>query len=259
MTARELVAFPAGYAPARDALAGRVVLVTGANGGLGSAAAKAAARAGATVVLLGRRVRALEKLYDEIEAAGSPKPAIYPLDLAGASPTDYAKLADTIVRECGRLDAVLHAAAHFEGLTPLALAAPEDWLRALHVNLGAAMLLTQACLPALEPSGDGSVVFVLDDRGRVEAAHWGGYAVAKAGLYALIRIWGDELEKSSVRVAGLLPGPMRTALRAKAYFAENPGDVDPPERYADACLYLLGPDGAAVRGAVLDARALGSD
>ena len=259
MTARELVAFPAGYRPAADALRGRVVLVTGANGGLGAAAARAAAAAGATVVLLGRKVRAIERLYDALREAGGPEPAIYPLDLEGASPADYEQLAATLAREYGRLDGILHAAAHFEGLTPLALVAPEEWLRALHVNLGAAMVLTRACLPLLQQAPDASVVFVLDDRGAVERAHWGGYAVAKAGLYALIRIWGDELEKSPVRICGLLPGPMRTALRARAWFAENPQEVPDPAIYAPACIYLLGPDGAAVRGAVLDARALGMD
>ncbi len=257
MTARERVALPAGYAPAANALAGRVVLVTGAAGKLGATAAQAAAAAGATVVLLGRRVRPLELLYDAIKTTGAPEPAIYPLNLEGATPADYEQLASTIARECGRLDAIFHAAAYFEGLTPLALAAPEDWLRALHVNLGGAMLLTQACLPRLAQSPDASVVFVLDDRDRIERAHWGGYAVAKAGLEALIRVWADELEKSTVRIAGLLPGPMRTPLRAKAYFAENPGEIAEAQRYASACVYLLGPDGASVRGAVLDARALG--
>ena len=242
--------------PPAHALRDAVVLVCGAAGGLGSAVARAAGAAGATVVLLGRRVPSLEKLYDELERAGGAKPALYPLDLEGATPDDYAQLAATIERELGRLDGILHAAAHFDGLVPLALVAPQDWLRAIHVNLAAAMLLTQACLPLLQKSPDASVVFVLDDRGQTERAHWGGYAVAKAGLYALVRIWGDELEKSPVRIAGLLPGPMRTALRARAWFAENPQDVPPPEAYVPACLYLLGPDGAAVRGAVLDARAL---
>lgn len=256
MSVPELVALPAGYVAAADALAGRVVLVTGANGGLGAAASRAAARAGATVVLLGRRVRALEKLYDEIATPGPP-PAIYPLDLEGATPSDYEVLAATIARECGGLDGILHAAAHFTGLAPLALADPSDGLRSLHVNVTAAVALTQACLPMLGQRPDASVVFVLDDPARIERAHWGAYALAKAGLGALVRVWSDELGKSPVRIAGLLPGPMRTPLRARAYFAEDPGAVAPPDAFAPACTFLLGPDGASVRGAVLDARPLG--
>jgi len=168
--------------PAADALAGRVVLLTGAHGGLGEAAARACAAAGATVVLLGRRVPKLNRVYDAIEAAGGPTPAIYPLDLEGAGPTDYEQLAETIERECGRLDGILHAAADFKGLMSLAGSAPEDLLRAIHVNLTAPLLLTRACLPLLSQREDASVVFVLDDLDRLGRAHWGGYGLAKHAL-----------------------------------------------------------------------------
>lgn len=74
--------------PDAAALAGRVVLITGAAGGLGSAAAQACASAGATVVLLGRKLRPLERIYDAVAKLG-PEPLLYPLDLAGATPDDY--------------------------------------------------------------------------------------------------------------------------------------------------------------------------
>ena len=216
------------FVPADDALAGRVVLVTGAHGGLGAAAALAAARCGATLVLLGRRVPKLNQVYDAVEAAGGKQPALYPLDLEGASPADYADLAARILDECGRLDGILHAAAGFKGLTPLALTEPEDWLGALHVNLSAPLLLTQACLPLLEQATDAAVVFVLDDPERVGHAYWGGYGVAKFGLLGLVPMLAEELAGGPVRVSGLLPGPMRTSLRGRAWFGEDPGSVPPP-------------------------------
>lgn len=248
---------PPGYVPADGSLRDRVVLVTGAAGGLGRAAALACAAAGATVVLLGRRVRPLEKLYDAVAALpGSAQPAVYPMDLGGATPEDYSQLATSIERECGRLDGVLHAAAHFAGLLPFGQEAPDEWARSLHVNLVAPLALTRACLPLLARSDAARVVFVLDDPGRVQRAYWGPYAAAKAGLGGLVAALSDELENSSIAVCGMLPGPMRTALRARAYFAENPAAVAPADAFAPACVYLLGPAGARYKGAILDARGL---
>ena len=220
-------------------LAGRTILVVGAHGALGEAAARACAAHGATVVLLGRRVPKLTRLYDALEASGAPQPAIYPLDLAGAGPDDYAQLAEIIERDLGRLDGILHCAAEFKGLVSLENTPAEDWQRALQVNLAAPMLLTRACLPMLRQCEDAAVVFVLEDPARIGKAFWGGYAVAKFGLAGLVEVLHDELENSPVRVHGLLPGPMRTALRGKAYFAEDPGQVPEASAYAATCVRLL--------------------
>lgn len=239
------------FAPPADALAGRVVLVTGAHGGLGSAAATGFAAAGATVVLLGRRVPKLSRVYDAIERAGGPQPALYPLDLEGATPADYADLAERLGAELGRLDGILHAAASFTGLTPLSLTEPEDFLSALHVNLSAPLLLTRACLPLLQQAEDASVVFVADDPERVAHAYWGGYGVAKQGLLALVPMLAEELSNGPVRVSALMPGPMRTSLRGRAWFGEHPSASTPPEAYVPALVHLLGAAGAADRGAVL--------
>jgi NAD(P)-dependent dehydrogenase (short-subunit alcohol dehydrogenase family) len=249
----EFVRLPERWAAAPDMLSGRVVLVTGASGGLGRAVALAAATAGATIVLLGRKPRPLEKLYDEIVALGAAKPAIYPLDLAGATPHDYADMAAAIERECGRLDGIVHAAAHFNALQPAAEIAPEEWMRALHVNLSAPFLLTQACLPLLRQSADASVVFVLDDPSRVGKAFWGGYGVAKHALPGLVSILHEELENGPVRVHALLPAPMRTALRRAAYYGENTLALPPPD--ATAIIYLLTAAATPARGRTLDLRA----
>ena len=255
MSADRHARLPAGWSASPRALDDRVVLLTGATGGLGRASALAATRAGASVILLGRKVRALEKVYDEVAALGFAQPAIYPLDLAGATPNDYAEMAATIEREFKRLDGIVHAAAHFTGLQPAANIAPDEWLRALHVNLSAPFLLTQACLPLLRDAPDASVVFVLDDTQRMGRAHWGGYGVAKHGLAGFASILHDELENTSIRVHALLPAPMRTALRRAAYYGENTLQLPLPEQAANAVVYLLGSDGAATRGKVLDLRA----
>ncbi|HET7843173.1 MAG TPA: SDR family NAD(P)-dependent oxidoreductase, partial [Xanthomonadales bacterium] len=122
---------PAGWSAPEGSLRGRVVLVAGAAGGVGGAAARAAAAGGATVVLLGRRVKPLERLYDELVAAGAAEPAIYPLDLEGSTPDDFATLAERIEAECGRLDGVVLAAARFTGLVPLGQSEPLEFLRSV--------------------------------------------------------------------------------------------------------------------------------
>lgn len=231
------------------ALAGRVVLVAGAHGGLGSAASLACARAGATVVLLGRKVPKLNRLYDALAAEG-PEPLLYPLDLEGASPDDYAEMAERIESELGRLDGVLHCAAEFRGLTPLLQTDPAAFARALHVNLTARWWLSQACLPLLARAEDAALVFTVDDLSRVGQAYWGGYGLAQHGLSALVGMLHAELRNSRVRVAGLQPGPMRTPLRGKAYVEENDRLARDPAAYADACVTLLSPGGAMHRGTV---------
>lgn len=229
------------------ALKGRVVLVTGAHGGLGSAASVACARAGARVVLLGRKVPKLNRVYDAVAAVG-PEPLLYPLDLEGASADDYAEMAERIESELGRLDGVLHCAANFPGLTPLLQTDPAAFARAIHVNLTARWWLTQACLPLLAKADDAAVVFVLDELARVGNAYWGGYGLAQHSLTGLVGMLQSELAGSKVRVSGLQPGPMRTSLRAKAYVEEADRAAKDPEAYAGACVTLLSPAGAAYRG-----------
>lgn len=236
------------------ALDRRVILVSGAQGGLGSEAAQACARAGATVVLLGRKPPKLNRVYDACAKLG-PEPLLYPLDLEGASPDDYAEMADRVHREVGRLDGVLHCAAEFRGLTPLEHTDPAVFARAVHVNLTAPWWLSQACLPLLKESEDAALVFALDDAQRVGKAYWGGYGVAQHGLAALVGMLHAELANSSVRVSALQPGPMRTPLRAKAYVEDEDKQARDPADYAEACVTLLSSAGAGHRGQVWSLRA----
>jgi NAD(P)-dependent dehydrogenase (short-subunit alcohol dehydrogenase family) len=249
-----LTRLPASWQRAADALAGRVVLVTGAYGGLGSAVARAAAHAGATVVITGKRKRQLERLYDAMLSEGLAEPVIHPLDMESATPRDYEALADGLQRDLGRLDGIVHAAASFAGLTPVAMHKPDAWLRALHVNVSAPFALTQACLPLLTAAPDSAVVFVLDDPGRVSRAHWGAYGVSKAALERFAAILHDEHDEDVLRVHALLPAPMRTTLRRLAYFGEDTMQQPVPDATADAAVWLLGDTGRAARGRTLDLR-----
>ena len=235
--------------PATDALAGRVILITGAYGGLGEAAARACAQAGATLVLLGRKVPKLSRTYDAIKALGA-QPALYPLDMAGADPADYEAMADKIAAEFGGLHGILHCAGEFTGLAPLELTAPEEFVRKLHVNLTAPWLLTQACLPVLKQQADSAVVFVTDDLARVNKAYWGPYGIAKAGMQGLVRMLHDETENGPVRISALEPGPMRTNIRSRAFVEEAATLCPSPSLYANACVHLLSEAGRDRRGQI---------
>ena len=234
---------------AAQPLAGRVILLAGAHGGLGAAAAQACAAAGATLVLLGRKLPKLNRVYDAVAQAG-PEPLLYPLDLEGASPDDYLELAQRIQFELGRLDGILQCAAEFRGLTPLEHIDPADFARAVHVNLTAPWWLVQACLPLLRQAPDAALVLAVDDPQRVGQAYWGGYGVAQHGLRALLGMLSAELANTAVRVAGLQPGPMRTPLRARAYADDLAQDLRDPDAYAGACVALLSAAGAVHRGTV---------
>ncbi|MEA9823663.1 SDR family NAD(P)-dependent oxidoreductase [Xanthomonas campestris pv. raphani] len=236
-------------AAAAAALAGRVVLITGAAGGLGAAAAQACAQAGATVVLLGRKLRPLERVYDALARQGAT-PLLYPLDLAGATPDDYAALAQRLQSELGGLSGVLHCAAEFAGLTPAELAAPAEFARSIHVNLTARAWLTQACLPLLRQQQDAALVFVVDDPARVGQAYWGAYGAAQHAQRGLLASLHHETAAGPVRVSGLQPGPMRTALRARAFTHQEDSEAMDPTRYAAACVTLLSTAGDAHRGAI---------
>lgn len=230
-------------------LAQRVVLVTGAHGGLGSAAALACARAGATVVLLGRKLPKLNRVYDAIAGEGGDA-LLYPMDLEGAAPDDYLDLAARIETELGRLDGVLHCAAEFAGLTPLLQTDPAVFARSIHINLTAPWWLSQACLPLLAKAPDASLVLTIDDPERTGRAHWGGYGVAQQGRVALVRMLHAEWLNSNVRISGFQPGPMRTPLRARAFVDGNDRAARDPASYAQSCVELLSAAGAAHRGEV---------
>lgn len=236
-------------------LTDRVILVTGAGDGIGRAAAKALAAHGATVVLSGRTLAKLEKVYDEIEANGDPQPALVPVDFSLAGTQEYLQLADTIEREFGHLDGVLHNASLLGDITPLEMYDPDTWDTVMKVNLRAPFLLTQALLPLLKQSPDASIVFTTSSVGRRARAFWGAYAISKCGIEGMSAMLADELmNTSNIRVNCINPGATRTTMRAAAYPGEDPMTLKTPEEIMPLYLYLLGPDSTGVTAQSLDAQ-----
>lgn len=249
MSAEQILDLPEPSSADHNRLAGRVVLITGAGNGIGRAMARAAAARGASVVLLDRQVPALESVYDEIEAAGQPQPAIYPMDLAGATPDDIADLAERVGDSLGGLDALVHNAAELGKPAPLMHYGIQAWLRTIHVDLNAPFLLTRYLLPLLQASDSGRIVFVSDRAGREGQAYMGAYGVAKWGLEGLMRTLAAELPRSSpLRVTSVDPGTAHTILRRQGWPGEATGELALPESFADQLLYLVDPQEKPVQG-----------
>jgi NAD(P)-dependent dehydrogenase (short-subunit alcohol dehydrogenase family) len=233
-------------------LSNRVILVTGAGQGLGRAAARAFAAQGATVVLLGRTVAKLEAVYDEIVRAGGPQPAILPADLAAAQDQDFDALAHAIASQLGSLHGILHCANAFAALSPLSQQSIEQWLTQFRVNTVAPFAINRACMPLLKRSADASVILVGETHGHAPAAYWGGFAVSKAALEAYFRIQADEWSDiPNLRINLVIPGPIRSPLRARTHPAEDPGSLPGPESVCPLLLQLMGPEGRGTRGQIL--------
>ncbi len=239
-----------------DLLKDRIIMVTGAGSGIGKTAALTYAAHGATVILVGRTVSKLEAVYDEIESAGHPKPAIVPMNFEGAAVKEYEELAMTIEDNFDHLDGLLHNAAILGNRSPVELYDPEVWSRVMQVNATAPFLLSRAMIPLLRKSDDASVIFTSSGVGRKAKAYWGAYAVSKFAVEGLSQLLADELDDDNhhIRVNSLNPGATRTNMRAVAYPAENPKNNPTPEELMPVYLYLMGRDSKELNGQQIDAQ-----
>ncbi|KKO44056.1 3-oxoacyl-ACP reductase [Arsukibacterium ikkense] len=242
------------YTAPAGALHDKVILVTGAGDGIGRCAALTYASYGATVILLGKTVKKLEAVYDEIIAAGGAEPAIIPLDLKGATASHYKDMATTISSEFGKLDGVLHNAGLLGVLSPFEHINLASWHDIMQINVTGAMLMTQALLPVLKQAPAASIIFTSSGVGRTGKAYWGPYAVSKFATEGLMQVMADEFAGSSIRVNCINPGATRTAMRAKAYPGEDPMRLKTPAELMWLYLYLMADASIDVNGQSLDAQ-----
>lgn len=227
----------------KNSLSEKVVLITGATGGLGTCLSLACAQAGATVVLASRSQKKLEKLYDAVVNSGAAQPAIIPLQQDKAGPSEYNQLAEFLHSEFGKLDALVHCSADLGTPTPHTGIENAEWVRVMNVNLTAARLLSLHCMPLLMESDLGSLTFLLDHKA---TAYWGGYGVSKQALQSFMHMLADETDNKLgddhspiLAINGYDPGPIRTPLRRKAFPGELVSETELPHTRLGPLLSLI--------------------
>jgi NAD(P)-dependent dehydrogenase (short-subunit alcohol dehydrogenase family) len=219
-------------------LEGRIILVTGASRGIGRAVALEAARRGADIIALARTEGGLEELDDEISALGRSA-SLVPCDLADSDGLD--RLAAVVAERWGRLDGLAAIGAMLGPLSPVSHIEPKHWDEAVAVNVSANWRLLRAFDALLRASDAGRAVFVTSDIAQSSPAFWAPYAATKAGLEALVRSYAHETEKMSVCANLFSPGPVRTAMLAKAMPGADLSEFPAPRDVAPALVDLLSP------------------
>jgi NAD(P)-dependent dehydrogenase (short-subunit alcohol dehydrogenase family) len=126
-------------------------------------------------------------------------------------------------------------------MTPLTHLEPKTFEELLDVNVTANWRLIRSLDPLLRLSEAGRALFVSSGVARKHVPFWGGYAMSKAALESLALTYAAECEGSNVKVNLLNPGPMRTAMRAKAFPGEDPDSLPPPEALAPLIVEMLSP------------------
>ena len=189
--------------PPPKALAGRIVVVTGAASGIGRECARRLAALGASVVVADLDGSGLEALAAEVSAAGHPEPTLVVGDQS--DPDVVAATVSAAVRTFGGLDGIV-ANAGIAVTGNLDDISPQDWDRALSINLSSAFLLTRAALPVLKEQGlGGSLVYVASKNAFGPGAGFGAYSVSKAGMVQLMRIAALEGGPHGIRANAVNP------------------------------------------------------
>ncbi len=219
-------------------LKNKTIFLTGACGGLGSALALELCQQQADVIISDKNPRSLNIMCDKIIEQGGKEPMAYPMDLVGATPNDFYQLALTIDKNIGSLDALVHTAAEFSGLTEFTHYEATRWLQEMQINLNSPIFLTQSLLPLLKKS-QGSIIFTTENLDTVAKAYWGAYGTTKAGINHFASVLKEEMEDFKVSVNSLVPAPMKTQLRAKAWPAETDKGLVQPEIVVKQYIELL--------------------
>ncbi|MDB5658659.1 MAG: Short-chain dehydrogenase [Cypionkella sp.] len=188
---------------------GKVVVITGASRGIGAAAAREFAHAGASVALLARSEAEIVALAAEI----GPKALALRCDVADAAAVEAALVA--VQARFGRLDVLINNAGVIEPIARLADAGVEAFSAAIDINLKGVFHGMRAALPLMKAQGSGTIITVSSGAAVNPMEGWGGYCASKAGALMLTRIAHLEEAAHGIRVLGMSPGTVATEMQVK--------------------------------------------
>ncbi|RED53571.1 SDR family NAD(P)-dependent oxidoreductase [Aestuariispira insulae] len=234
---------------AEKKLEGRIALVTGASRGIGFAVARRMAEEGAHVVALARTVGGLEELDDIITEKGG-KCTLVPLDLRDGDKIDA--LGASLYERFGRLDILVGNAGILGELSPVGHLPPKLWEETFSVNTHANFRLIRSLDPLLRQSDAGRAIFVSSEIAQEQRPFWSLYAASKAALEALVQGYAAEIGNiTNIRANIIHPGPVATAMRAKAYPGEDQKKLNRPwditDRFIEMASSNFNENGTIVR------------
>lgn len=203
----------------------RIAVITGASRGIGRAVALGYAAEGAHVILIARTVGGLEEVDDEINKIGG-KATLVPLDITDFDALD--RLGATIYERWGKLDILVANAGTLGVLTPVSHLEIKAWDKLVNTNMTANWRMIRSFDPLLKRSDAGRAIFVTSGAAHKNKPYWGGYAMSKAAMEAIVKTWAAEIANTNIRANLLSPGPTRTAMRKQAMPGEDPSSLTRP-------------------------------
>ena len=214
-------------------------MVTGASRGIGAAVAKRFAMEGAHLILLARTTGALEEIDDEIQKISSTPATLVPMDLSEFDEID--RMGAILNERFGQLDILVGNAGILGTLSPMGHIDPKTWDQVMAVNLTANWRLIRSMDPLLQKSDAGRAIFVTSSVGSIPRAYWSAYAVSKAALEMMVKVYAEENSKSRVCANLINPGATRTRMRAEAMPGEDPLTLKTPGEITDTFVELAEP------------------
>ena len=232
-----------------DKITGKTVLITGASRGIGAAAAREFADAGANVVLLARSGAAIGDLARDI---GSSALAI-PCDVSTYA--DVAAAMQTALAKFGKLDVVINNAGVIEPISALATSDPAAWGQAIDINLKGVYYGMRAAMPIMQAAGGGTIITISSGAAHNALEGWSHYCSSKAGAAMLTMCAHKEGAGAGIRAMGLSPGTVATEMQREIKASGiNPvsamewEDHIPPEWVAKALMWMCTADADAYLG-----------